>query len=112
MREVRYRLPRELFDALHLSSLAHGGIGAGLAFVGYAPCCVRGHAQWLDGVERHLQAVGPSTPTVELLESFGIGIHANDSSFGSAGHSWHTRIPFERWCELVGVDVLEEPVNA
>ena len=93
----RFRLPPEVFDALHLSALAHGGIGRSDYIDNQdAPVCYIGHLASLGVVEDHM-----------VIEPFGFGETENDSSLRVAGVGRGERTPFERWCELVGVDVAE-----
>lgn len=97
------KLRPELFDALHLSALANGGIGCGPYFrPDSTPCCAYGHALWLD-----------TKPDVCLdtrltYELYSVGLYAvsrNDVRLSRAGVPDGETVPFERWCAIVGVDV-------
>lgn len=104
--EPRFRLPPEVFDALHLSALAFGGMGCGdWEDCNGAPLCARGHAMKLDTDER---AAGRTELVFPKVHGAGISIVVNDGALEDAGvRRYSERIPFERWCELVGVDVSE-----
>ncbi len=92
-----------LFDALHLSALAHGGIGRDRTHFDGKPWCVTGHAWY---VTRDIPEMGECAYSL-LMESVP-QIHwpsRNDKCLRAAGLDDYQRVPFERWCEIVGVDV-------
>ena len=98
---ARFRLPPVVFDALHLSALANGGIGCGewYADCDYErPVCALGHAFYVEG---------PNCQEVsDGLFRAGITAHINDNALIDA--ETIGRIPFERWLDVVGVDIDEE----
>jgi hypothetical protein len=87
------RLKPEIFDALHLSALAFGGIGRGNWTLGGTPHCIHGHAEALG---EHIS---------DELYYANLGVKNNDSALRKAGVSLHERVSFLRWRKLVGVDV-------
>jgi hypothetical protein len=97
MTQPKFRLPPEVFDALHLSALANGGIGHGVWYDNFtgAPVCPIGLLGWADGIETPREWVAN--------EAYGLNVTAVDMAMVDAGD----RVSFERFCELVGVDVAE-----
>lgn len=85
------------FDALHLASLAHGGIGGGEPYFNYdedQPLCLYALAAWVD------QAGWAGLSMTDSLASI------NDDRLEAAGVvPKKERVPFKEWCEIVNVDV-------
>lgn len=107
---AKKRLPREVFDALHLAALEFGGVGARLAADNDGnPCCIHGLAEWIDGVEYQERRGSPSvlmTPTREALYNANISVIGTDWLL--KGLPEGERLDFEDWCAKVGVDVAPE----
>lgn len=101
------RLDPVLFDALHLSALANGGIGRNETFRRGKPCCVRGHACWLEGQS----ALAPCHHFVGEINTALSGLfehgwtRRNDGSLRRAGLRASEKALFEKWCRVVRVDV-------
>lgn len=114
MSPVERVLPADVFDALELSALAFGGIGAGAwyedttgeRYVGWrddrVPFCAIGHAEFVDaGV------------AVAALKAVGIDIGLNDISVQAINLrknprperslDLQKRVPFRDWCSELGV---------
>lgn len=92
------RLNPDLFMALGLSAEAFGGIGQGWwtktdPVNRDAPFCVVGHEEFL-GMELPRSTVYSWTAR-------------NDGALHRAGYGDATRVPFKRWCKVVGVDIQE-----
>lgn len=111
-------LDPEDFMALHLSALSSNGVGrhswtepptsqaAIDDFTNALPCCIHGHACWLDGPEA-LQTL--QSEMSERLDKAGLTIRRNDSlprfqQLVNAGIR-NPHIPFEEYVELQKVDV-------
>lgn len=100
-------LPGDVYDALHLSALAFGGIGAGMFCVegdapwdsapirtgNGTPVCAIGHAIFLDGQYR-----GPNCLADVVGNAMGGGA-VNDGAFAPG----EGRIPFREWCRRLNV---------
>lgn len=107
-------LDPDLFMALGLSAEAFGGIGTISAFWDDSPCCIVGHAAWLDGEDR-IYGWEEATPTERALwNAFPWRDYPrsrltehNDGQILKVTHDTKARVPFARWCEIVGVDVAE-----
>lgn len=110
--EGTIRLNADLFMALGLSAEAHGGVG-GVTWTDAngQPMCAEGLACWLDGgkpdSDGSIQAAVEASPTVQEIRSVGLTAFRNDCFLPTLkqGRAILDRIPFGRWCELVGVDV-------
>jgi len=105
-------LDPDLFMALGLSAEANGGMGANLAFDKDVPRCVRGHCAWLDGVDAIFGPIPTGDAERALWAAYPVQhspgarwANRNDDCFSEAGE--FDRVPFARWCEIVGVDVAE-----
>lgn len=83
------------FDALHLSALEVGGIGQGFTKDFDGPVCKMGHAVVLDNGMN------------QRLCNAGLTAMANDETLEAAGIPAGQRIPFERYVELLNIDVKE-----
>lgn len=99
-------LPPELFDALHLSALANGGVGEGTTGDDESPVCAFGHAEWLDRGKVDPCAASLSPMEGRLIRAGFDGIGA-DVRLRKAGVKFPRRIPFTRWVRIVGVDVRD-----
>lgn len=97
-------LPADVYDALELSALAYGGIGAGSwsqwgGDMAGAPYCAFGHAGHLDAFGCHTVA--------EALADARIGVCTNDNAVirinTRAGMPGMNRVSFEDWCAELGV---------
>lgn len=116
MSDETIMLDPDLFMALGLSAAAHGGVGSCVAFVGKTPCCIVGHATWLDGqdeihepdaataTERELWDASPwswrDDPRVRLTRH-------NDAQVLAITNRKPGRVSFTRWCQVVGADVRD-----
>lgn len=95
-------LPADVYDALELSALAFGGIGAGLWFEGTTsrrgeiPCCVHGHAIAVD--DALFSRVGMELYRVNIT------MDANDAAVGRGN-----KIHFATWCRRLNVVRGTEP---
>jgi hypothetical protein len=107
------------FDALHASSLAWGGIGRSRLFVEHdpeqGPQCVWGHAGLAEGVD-DLHCIygdqGHQQPElIKRLKIAGLTWEYNDWALADAGVGHDERVDFERYCELLNIDV-REPTDA
>ena len=118
-------LPADVYDALELSALVHGGIGAEY-FIAEAvgdnpppPLCVMGHAEFLDNAYMASAARVPVTRAVlaafGLNEAQGYGLgpifSANDRAVRKLVHGnadvpvldSGKRVTWEQWCKETGV---------
>lgn len=102
-------LPADVYDALELSALAYGGIGAGRwvedggAGFGSAPAdipvCASGHAF----------AADPTNEMWHVLQSADLGIRHNDPAVVRInvrrGNDYSlARVSFAEWCAELGVE--------
>lgn len=108
-------LQKDVYDALELSALVYGGIGKGsyaepeMEGVRGAPVCAIGHARELDGhypswlSEENVVVVA----LAEAFGGYGNAIAESDDAvrleLTRPQYLGQTRIPFERWCELLDV---------
>lgn len=117
MPDATITLDPVLFMALGFSAEAHGGVGSIVAFDAIGPCCIIGHATWLDGDDQ-IGDVDEATPTErELWDALPWQWKPNyprnlltelndDMVLGVAGYGHKTgRVSFAKWCEIIGVDV-------
>lgn len=89
-------LDPDLFMALGFSAEAHGGMGRGWWYDEHTlPLCVAGHAQEL----------GTALPEYVPDGYASSWLGRNDLRLRDSGIRDKARVPFERWCEIVGVDV-------
>ena len=110
-------LPAHVYDALQVSALMYGGIGAGESVVGIAesfgklyetnpaacvPFCIRGHA-WCAGV-----LTADMVGDVMFRADFPIHYAANDNAVLEINarkgvHDRRARVTFEEWCAELNV---------
>lgn len=107
MSDAKRVLPADVYDALELSALAFGGIGAGEYGVGLRsgpsypvltgealPVCATGHAIWCD-IEGAYTILGNFT------------IRDSDNAVRRINRRRHrapnTRVPFKAWCRALNV---------
>ena len=116
-------LPADVYDALELSALVHGGIGAE-CFTVYEdtdddtpppPLCVVGHAEFLDNTRVGNQIQGPVVSALAAaleIESnaFGPLFAENDRAVRKLVNGDETvqvrnnaRVTWEQWCKETGV---------
>ena len=101
-------LPADVFDALELSALAYGGIGAGryvaadereAAFHGGVPMCAVGHAWHLEGLS--------SQEVTGALALAGIGFRQNDLAVRAINKRLNrdpnARVTFKQWAKELNV---------
>jgi hypothetical protein len=93
MTDRTIKLKPDLFMALGLSAEAACGVGRGRLNDGDKPLCIVGHA--LD--------LGVMLPK-NGHRRWGL---INDRRLERIGLDEDKRVPFARWCEVVGVDVAE-----
>jgi hypothetical protein len=98
-------LEPDLFMALGLSAEAFGGIGVGSNLNRIArPSCIEDHA-W--SVTSAIPEAGECAYSLLVAAAPNVwwGVR-NDTRLRVAGIKSRTeRVPFQRWCEIVGVDV-------
>jgi hypothetical protein len=105
-------LPPDVYDALELSALAFGGIGAGqnaenVSQQGYEPTaipiCIIGHAYGLLGKPEDCW----NAPALHALRLAGITISVNDPAVVTALQRLNRpvtgRVTFKQWCKELGV---------
>lgn len=102
-------LPADVYDALHFSALAFGGIGSSLWYecdgnptpgerVWYhdpavAPVCPLGHMAFAGAADAY-----DGMP----ISAFGLTYYRNDDAYRRAGKSGQ-RLQFDEWCALLNV---------
>lgn len=114
-------LPADVYDTLHFSALAFGGIGGADLFEEVAhsgellhaddarnatPMCILGHAYHAQGmtqdVDGNYKPIG-NTPIGLALALAGIGWGENDKAVRARRAEGSARITFEQWCYELGV---------
>jgi len=98
-------LDPDLFMALGLSADANGGIARGVWFLGNAPGCPIGHSHWLDGVVCEAGMQRHRGPVRQAMGHGWTWLYRNDRRLRRRGVQIGERVPFEKWCRIVGVDV-------
>ncbi len=112
---VKRVLPADVYDALELSALVHGGIGGGtFGMLGDRPSnsmwessdcgtprCIHGHAIWITG--DHFTSIRAVISDAE------IGMKVNDDAVARINArlgtpDYYTRVPFADWCAELGVE--------
>lgn len=96
-------LPADVYDALELSALVYGGIGARYFWdesgPSRSPCCIYGHAH----------ALGDNVRADEIFDAFhatGVSTSASDNAvwvINDRRGTRNQRISFEDWCAEMGV---------
>lgn len=108
MKQPKILLNKEDFDALHLSSLVHGGIGQGRMWADDAvwdvPLCKNGHAIWIEKIS--MFAIGDTLSS--RLYNAGLTSLHQDSVLQEAGVRIQERVDFETYCKLLNIDVKED----
>lgn len=113
-------LPADVYDALELSALVHGGIGATVRFLpdNGAPCCIVGHAQFLDGLnadsgmdgcDRYVAGeVGAALETAFGESLYQVALTNDERLYrvaltNEAVLGIREVIPWEEWCKRLNV---------
>lgn len=101
-------LPADVFDALELSAMAFGGIGAYYTNRDAAPHCVFGHAAFASGVPAMFSQEGAGTEVGHALCVAGISALNNDDAVAAILARTHRRrdtgkATFAEWCAELGV---------
>jgi hypothetical protein len=98
-----------LFDALHLAALANGGVGNSAAADNRGrPVCGVGLSEWVEG--RTLKRNACYAENNELHKTDFSAADA-DNLLRATGIGKDERTPFDRWCDLVNVDVAPKPTR-
>ncbi len=108
MKQPKILLDKADFDALHLSSLVHGGIGHGQSWIDEdkeVPLCKEGHARWIEWY--YISGVFSDTLSSRLYNAGLTALH-QDIVLQEAGVGFHERVDFETYCKLLNIDVKED----
>lgn len=103
-------LPPEVFDALHLSSLAFGGIGGGWVRDLDAPLCAIGHALFVEHGAHAWWNLPLDAAAKSALFEADIDGGRNDEAIAAINRrrglrDTYARVSFEDWCAELNVDV-------
>lgn len=101
-KQVR-KLPRDVYEALHLSALASKGIGKDVFETrGVGPVCGIGHARWVEALVDNYDGEVERT-----LKNVNISIGTNDFAVSSynrkMGRPHNKHLTFEEWCSELNV---------
>lgn len=108
MTETLRVLPPDVYDALELSALAYGGIGAfTVGTEEKGPVCVLGHVRFLAGVPLASWTPSMNADYVALRNAVPVGPYENDAAVARINRRRDKpesrRVSFADWCAELGV---------